>query len=596
MNICFSTHKQEDMMFINTLTARVERISNPNTTTMQSTQESMERNDTTSRTPQKNRKRKKHPSKTTRDEDSSITSGIYVVASCLNAPLPPKASPIVMYFTADTSTHAWQCVSSASLSVDPSYGQMTCIEFVSRAMCADLWELIASGAKKSNDSDWIDEGVILMGFRDGSLRASIVYRKENANDITIHTSPLVIVIPSAEGAFVSLQLIPSEDAAFSLLVGCKTNGAIVVISLTCIHHQSIQCESRVISMRVVKFSVSSSNTSLGFVGVYDTGRSFLHRVKFTVDDGWVRDWKDERKLLPIPSSGLSILALTLDHKSNGLDDCMFTMSQCTGNVILFKLHSKACGCAEIDSMHSDSTSPIQARLLHKSDVSITRKHHNTNSANKLSTVESLLQKLKSVKIHTDKQSVVSSSIATTSSNSSKAAIKEIREAIRVSSYIRSNLVGPKSHLAPWRLDNCKKVVINKTPFTKQDLKNWNFTVHAIEPRSSATSQSPCCYRLASGRDRVYTKVLYGGAAQSFSSSDPNEESSNATIIHLPPLKSNTSIFGSLQMRYSDDNRVWHSAKSITDTPLDCNVGAAAKCSSLVHFVSISESQIRDTSK
>lgn len=585
INACDTNNHQESLMFMNTLTACMERVSlkNSQPTSMQNTQESVKRD--LSATPKSSRKRN-HSLKKTTSEGSLNTHGIYVVASCLNAPMPSYATPIIMYLTADVSTLQWKCVSSASLLIDPSYGPMTCIAFVSKTMCADIWELILSDAKESKESDLVDEGVILIGFRDGSLRASAVYRKGSVEgDITISTSLFETLIHNDEGAFVSLELIPSGETTSSMLVGCKTNGDIVVFSSTRIHRLSVQCESRVISMHVITYKVSSPDLTLAFVGVYDTGRSFFHHVTITIDDSCIRGWKVEKRLLPIPLSILSVVVPYVCH-SNDRRDCMFAMSQCSGSVILFRMHfEEVCNSTEIDT-----ESPIQTRLLRKSDVSMTRKRHNTKSAHELPTVKSLLQRLKSVVVHREKQCAHSSA---SSSHSPEAAIKEIREAIRFSSYIRGSSMGLSGHLPPWRRDGCL-VIINSAPFMKECFKIWDFAVHAIQVRSPSSSRNPCSYRLAGERNPVQTKVSYEGVAQSFGKRDLKHETANDKVIHLPSLQPKASIFGSLQTRYSDSERVWHMAKPIVDTSLDYDVAVAAKCSSLVHFIPISETQIRNT--
>jgi hypothetical protein len=447
----------------------------------------------------------------------------------------------------------------------------------------ELWDSIVCVATKQNtkpDLTDCDPGVVLMGFQDGSLRASIVYR-QIARDgaITLKSSRVTTLLEGSDQApFLCLQMIipPSScDDTNPLLVCTRENGSITVLSSIFIHQQSIMCESRVISMSVAGSEFSSSDVALIFLGAYDNGRSFYRRVSFRVDRESISNSKQKQFRLQLHFSHSVVTPSVYYHTNSSIAECLFAVSQCYGNVILFKIHSDALKHSmlhELDSSHNHTKSSILVRLLSNNDTVSMKKI--TTATDELPTHESLLHKLK--------QSTSKTPANRSKPSTTLEAIREIRNATRVSSYVMSNFA--KCDKTPWTLDGCK-LTINSSAFTGHDISNWDFVFHVIMC-PLRTIPSPCCYRLAQRKGSAYTKVNYGGVVQSIA----NKHLSDNQNIQIPAFKSATSVCGSLQMKYVHGaNNDWHLAKTFIKSPVNSAVAIASRCPSLVHFIPISES-------
>ena len=568
-----------DLTFMNTLTPRIDTISQSRK--LESADNLNQRSSSTSSRYDRKRKNRGPPQKSDTDENTiDANRRVYVVASCLNAPIPSDAGPIVLCLSSHevSGSTQYQCVATTKISLDPSTAPMTCITFVSKAMCGrQLWDIIASTAmiREASDVDHV-EGVVFMGFQDGSLRVSIVHKTRSLDNTTIQSSHVATLLASyGQAPLLSLQLLsPSSDDECSLLVCTREDGSLVVLSSTFVHQQSFKFERRVVSMCIADYEYSASEVELTLIGVYDCGNSFMHHAFFRVDSGSICDWKEFLYRLPLPN-GLSVSMPTC--YTNSPSGCLFTMSLYDGNVTLFKMHPDVCRQpmhTQLMLSQSDEKSPILARFQSKSSTSLEQTTQKIASTAELSTHESLLKKLESIITNEHDKQVTK--VVSPSPTVVPEAIQEIREALRISSYLTSDTMRSNSL---WRFDG-EKVTLNASILRNQNMNNWDTAVHVMTMKPEFLVPNPSCYRL-SRKGLSYAKVLYGGVVQSICGKSPEHVISAFTTA--------TNLSGSLQMKYNENKRQYPT-KTIIDTPLGIGLSSAAKCSSLLHITPIHKSQ------
>lgn len=575
---CSCGSSNNHLTFMNTLTPRIDAISQSRQ--LESTDNLNQRNSLTSSRHNRKRKNNDSPQKSDTDENTiDVGRMVYVVASCLNASLPSDAGPIILCLSSNeiSGSTQYQCMATARISLDPSVAPMTCILFVSKTLCGkELWDIIASTVMTSEtfDVNYV-EGVVFMGFQDGSLRVSIVYKTTRLDITAIQSSHVATLLGSYEHApLLSLQLIsPSSEDGFPILVCTREDGSTVVLSSTFVHQQSFKFERRVVSMSIADYEYSASDVKLTFIGVYDCGSSFMHCAFFRVDNGSICDWKDFLYRLPL-SNGLSVSMPTICH-TNSSSGYLFTMSLYDGNATLFMMHPDVCRqpMDELNSSQSDVKSPILARFQSKSSTSTEQKTKKITSIAELSTHESLLKKLESITNEVDSQP---STVASPSTTFVQEKIQEIREALRVSSHLMSNITKRNS---PWRFDG-ENVTLNASLLRNQPISNWDNALHVMTTKPDSSVSDPSCYRL-SRKGSSYSKIIYGGVAHSISGKSSEHIISAFTTA--------TSLSGSLQMKYND-SKDQYPAKTIIDTPLGIGLSSATKCSSLLHIAPIKKSQ------
>ena len=560
------------LFFVNNLTTRVETLSTGTKGSNRNAQ-GPPLSDPSSPSRKKNRKRKNIGSPC-----SLVAQEMYVVASCLNAPHPSDAAPIVMYISStDTTSQQWQCVASSKIPIDSSIVMMTCVTFLSREVCGTLFDTILSIMKCDVEAS-CGAGVVLMGFRDGSLKASIVHKQIDGTSVSLQTSQVAMLLAGNNQApLLSLQLITPQlncDTDSPLLICTREDGSINVLSSTFVHRHSAHCENRIISMQLAAYE-SSLDVRVTFIVIYDNGRSFLHRASFNVENGSITGWRDDRAQMPLPR-GLSFSTSPV-YETTSYTECLFAMSQCNGNVLLLKMNYDACRSfvrREVGLLPNDTKSPILVHLQSKDAKNITVQNSlEAKSKKELTIYESLMQKLESVAKDTNNQSIAT---AISSSMRVSEAMNEIRNATRVSSYI-------KDEFATLNLDSCK--VTTKTALCKQVMKNWDFSAHVMH--LSPASSSPVCYRRGRTADTGYTKVLYGGAVQSYASKDSEDDNLSDRSIHIPMDQIDSNMYGTLQMRYKYDKEACYPVKSMI--PGESTVAVACQCSSLICSVPISKS-------
>jgi hypothetical protein len=632
------------LMFMNTLTARLENASQQSSNhnapdTIPSTQESNFSALSSSTTRKsRSRKRKSSPMKNAESSLDSCfparTRGIYVVASCLSgSAFPPETAPLVMYLSptyeqSSSKAPQWQCLASTKISLlDDANVPLKCIVFTSRSICGvALWKSIKSVVQKNNNVVNVDsvsecdedEGVVLMGLQDGSLRASIVNKHAIPGETTkfgtkeaaikLQASRTATLLEANGEPLLSLHFISPESSCENngqspLLVGIGEHGLITVISSVktgntnnpklFICRQAIQCENRMISMHVTECEFcgsSSSDVVLTFLGVYDCGRTLLHRVGFRLKDRLVLNWKDEKVRLPV-SAGVSVHSTTLTPSirlSRMFDGFLFALSHRSGDVVLFKMNADHYKSPLTYAINSSNRimGPICSLLLSRASSYFSLADHTKRNSprktasptKKQSTQETLLQKLDSVMKCSD---VIDSSSCPSMFVTQKS-IREIREATSVlSRHIRNSNRPNYSHVS-WKMNTITSstpgvfdciITKNETASTNQIETSWEFSVHVIHPspRSlfpnygvlSSNELIPVCYRCSRRGDSAYTKVVYGGAVTSYRGNASKGRQLSDTRVQVPSFQS-IFMFVAMHMRYSHVCEVidWQNSKSI----------------------------------
>lgn len=557
------------LKFMNNLNAMLE--SEPIEASLSSTQESTS----------SSRKRKLSPSI---NNPGIKSGGVLAVASSLtNSILPSDFPPIVMYLeragglnnNAETELRglAWRTIPGLE-EVDVP---MTHLLFASKAKCgATIWEGLLNAMMQTvlsgNDAETDASGVIMMGFQDGSLRASLVRVGEEGAErnqsLKVFKATTLLQLADRE-PLISLQLVsPSSNlrdgnAKPTVLVGVGALGSI--IALSSINPKFTRLPTapfvgRLTSVAFVGCEWNESLVCLSYLGTTDARCTFLHRVIIGDDDSNHLTFR-----APLPRtvsaiySGTSISSQTVIALSSGDE-----------KVVLLKLD-----LSDIDSLHNNTVQRniegLIRRRMSKSqkvliDISPTEYKHD-NKGNKL---HSLIQKIESVSGRNTTMIRANSTAL-----ESIIALREIRETTNVA----SGLVGPSPRKAPVQCE----VEFHKKPMpgvldlivseAEQMTARWSSSVHILQSCTHALSpllipksmgaMIPICYRRALGFGGKLTRVVYGGTATSYSGVAPDKMTIGVPMNDMLPV----SIFASLNKTYEDDDasKDWKVAESITSS-------------------------------
>ena len=612
------------LRFMNTLTARLEGSHATNNAAVSNRQESTNSLSATlgSASPKKSRKRKVMKSEP-ESSPSNVTRGIIVVASSLNSSaLPSEAPPIVIYqyltmnAREGSNISHWYAVTSPISGLDQVHTPMKCILFASRSACRALWQsitfaIVEQSGVSSNGLEDCDEGIILMGFGDGSIRASIVYKRgsttlddSDKQVVNLWTTPATILLEGNGEPLLSLRLITPkscEEEKAPILVGVGENGSVVLLlsktegqsqdtgrSKLLVSRQSIRCNHRFISVHVIEHEIagnstpSSSDVELTFLSVDDCGITFFHRVVFTLGKNKeMINLEDDRVCLPISNvvavNGPYLYEVNHSEMS---DKFSFALSRRSGDVILFELTREF-------KFHATKSSSRSRGLIHsyihstaKGSVAQSKHPRNTSgiTVDEKPIHQILLKRLESA-MRTSSNNAASSEASLSASLNTQQSINEIRDATSFSSYIIHNFVRNNSEL-PWRVKMATSskpgavdctILPNEKLFTKQMLKSRNFTIHVMHSCLCSLSPSlgpdscneiaPVCYRRGWSDDCAHTVVLYGGTVTSYDNRVSKTMRIESMRIQIPSLRP-VSMFSSFQESYRHvcDSRGWRYAK------------------------------------
>ena len=600
---------------MNTLSTRMEEsieqytdnedrtISSPTITTLQSPAKT-----------KKGRKRKHSPSEAAHDIDERM----HLVASTLNGQvLPSQSPPIAMVLSSSRLSDQWTGMAWSKITgLEDVHVPMTCIMYASKVKCGSMiWKSIISmmeSKEQDTNEQECDEGIVLMGFQDGSLRAALVATNttsvsnddEQATSIDIGNTKTLLQL-SCNEPIISLDMITTSSNSYPTLLCVGALGTMVTLSSyeekedeAKIPKIIVQCPLKLYGGRLTSIACvgcqSPDNTDetnvLYFISINDSNQTFLHRICLKGDNSNGKEDEQTCHRLPIPAR-IAVLSI---HGFPGLssDTTMFTLSIANGKSIVMKIPLS-------DVTNDSTTNTSMLSLLNgRSSVAATRtssyKKNQTNG--KASTLESLLRKLDlaSTTNNKSKPQPLSNSI----DQQTKHSMKEIREVTQVAASISS----PSSKPLPMQcevkhLESGRGVgiVAEDMSITKQTISSWITSVHIIQScpqalssmlRPQSTKSMPVlCYRR--NKSGSPTRVVYGGTAASHNG---NNNTIDVSMNNYIPI----SAYASLSMVYSDQlsvnraqsvsSKTWQQSSNIAQSnDLLCSSGSAKRCSSEMYL-------------
>ena len=579
----------------------------------------------------RNGRKRKHSPASCKAEDAITPERIYLVASSLNdSLLPSESPPIVMMLSSsiDESQDVRTCrLAGLACTTVPGLEHidvpMTCILFASRSKCGPkIWDGILLAMRSSMDAEAMapgdsqqkecDEGVVLMGFQDGTLQASLVAtnRACASSNVTIDIGEATTLLQlSSSEPLISLQLLPTSlpfgsATPFSqppLLVCIGALGTI--ISLASPHAETPRFSigytiepygGRWLSATCVGYRFLDTTGEIGdlsFVGVNDTGQIFLHHLLIPGNrhGGEVNDNSGQSKgceerivRLPIPAGMASSICAFPEQlfatSNSSSTHVTYTISSPSGKTTVIRM-------PVTQGIFANQPLPSRQRCLHhgasSSILSVLTgeesSEHQQLYANKIETprvkpqhgsskLQSLLQKLESISAKQKKNE--SMRHVDSSSRQLEHATKEIRDVTRIAAYVKNSRSSHSSSPIQFETVQVKngvlecEVTCRKLQLTRQSATTWIPSVHILQScmhglspmlrPQSTNGMPPLCYRRMLTRDCRPTKVVYGGTATSYNGCDYDVDFGSTVKIVVPMYDlMPVSIYASMSMVYAD---------------------------------------------
>ena len=534
---------------MNTLTARIESAPATDSKT-QALEKSSSQESSCSKPKQEGRKRKAAtPSKP--DEGKAV----YAVASSLNEShlFPSQNPPVVIRLSFDNEDDPnYSPKLKASWSKIPGlehvHNPMTCITFASRSSCGNqLWATLVSMMRHGEGLDYVetnignvDEGIVLMGFQNGSLYAATVINGEPG-----HASRM-LQLNNGE-PFLSLQILRDEVTEPKLMcvgvlgalaiIDSDKNGAVKV------DMKRLPFHGRLCSLACVGNHKHASNcTDLSLVATNDMGKTHLYQLSFKCEES------NERKEEKLQVLDVFRVPISHGNASIGTRALEFVWSSSSGKVSLIRIASNLKIKRESRSKHSILAMLRQNGTSQRS-VLTNRTAQETNAVSKY---DAVAQTLKAA-IETTKERVGIHSSVDSLEFQSNQATKEVRDAIRIISLSSSNAPPPI------------QCTINASKAQGFDLEmknekmhasfSWHHSIHTISSSimrpESIKDMTPLCYRRT--RDGL-VNVLYGGSSASLNCQ--NNSSMHVPMYDFSPF----SVYASLSKIFIENasagNNVW----------------------------------------
>ncbi|KAL3763489.1 hypothetical protein ACHAW5_010881 [Stephanodiscus triporus] len=509
------------------------------------------------KSPKTNGRKRKHSPASIKAEDATTPERIYLVASSLNDYLLPSESPpIVMLLSSsinesqDVKTSrlkglAWTAVPGLE-HIDV---QMTCILFASRSKCGPkIWDGIVSAMRSSTDAEVTapenleqkgsEEGVVLMGFQDGTLLASLVAttRASASSNVTLDIGKATTLLQlSSNEPLISLQLLPTSlsfaSAASSsqppLLVCVGALGKIIMLASPpelldkksqadtpkfLIDYTIEPYGGRWLSVACVGYRFLDTTGAIGnlsFVGANDTGQIFLHnlfipgnRYKGGVNDNSGQSIGCEENCfrLPIPATMASSIYAFPDQifatTNSSCTYVTFTVSSPSGKTTVMRMPITQGISANQPlpshrrCLHHEAKSSIFSALRGKESSEHKQGYGKKiitplgNSQHGSSNLLSLLQKLESASANQNKNEARQK--VDSISRQLEYATKEIRDVTRIAAYVNhspSNNSSSPIQFEDVQLKNgvveCE-VTCRKLQLTRRSATKWIPSVHILQ--------------------------------------------------------------------------------------------------------------------
>ena len=587
--------------------------------------------------PNRSGRKRKHSPALSKTEDATTSQQLFLVASSLNGSLLPSESPpIVMLISSsirDSRTchltgQAWATVPGLEHIDVP----MTCILFASRLKCGTkIWDGIASTMRTSTyakamssvhvQQSECNEGVVLMGFQDGTLRASVVATKRGyaSSTVTLDIGKATTLLHlSSNEPLISIQLLPASlsfesattfsQSPFLVCVGAlgtvitlaspsespdeKRHGSTATFS----SHFTLESHGgfwRSVACIGYCLDEEGEINGLSFVGVNDSGRVFLHNLLILrSQSGGEIHGRTGQKIrceqgifcLPIPAGMASSIyafpeQLFATTNPSGTH-VTFTISSPNGKTTVMRYANQPLPSRQ-NSLYCGSIFSILSALrvekstyrqLYADEITPPREKSKLGPTK----LQSLLRKLE---LASAKQNNSARQHIGSISGQFERALMEIRDVTRIAAYLRDSSSNHSSSPIQLKAISLKngildcEVTCRQLQTTTQSATTWIPSIHILQScmhrlspmlrPQSTIGMPPLCYRRTSSRDRKPTKVVYGGTATSYNGCDFDVDFGSTMMIFIPMNDlMPASIFGSMSIVYAD--RVGNSVKLIHD--------------------------------
>lgn len=623
---------------MNTLTVRLELEPSVNTlSTSHNDYKSLSAKISSPTRPSPNRNaRKRKQSPVNNDDGDDCMNGtsseqIYLLAANLNdnTYLPSESPPIIMLLTYEkTGSNIIRDKSSCQELVGQTWTiipdldnvnvTMTCILFVSRKMCGpQIWNviLLAMKMQATEQQECKDDALVLMGFEDGTLRASYVATNQpglngsSKFNIDVGNATLLLQLSSNE-PLISIHLLlkplsPIDSSTTSsnqrsTLICIGALGTMITLAspsevlqettnnshcdkskFSVVDYKIEPYGGRWLSLKCVEYVAIDKIINLSFIGVNDTGQTFLHCICIPRRSQYESDSKPqvEQKIyrLPIPTKmARAIQAAQIVNTENHIrSHILFTLTSPTGMTTLMRMPIPQGEFANqpMDSLHCCHHNGTNSSILSvvRGEILLDQQHTPKKKKNhRPSTLFSLLQQLDLAKAKQNKNEARQEFDFICKRLDQ--ATKEIRDVTRIASYITNpplsvQNTSPMQFVA---LQYKNGVIESEATFRKLQLSKqsniteWIPSVHILKSRihglspllrpQSMTEMLPLCYRGTLPRNNGQRiKVLYGGTATSYNGCDFDIDVGNGTMKILIPTTDlmPMSIYASTSMIYAD---------------------------------------------
>jgi len=554
----------------------------------------------TTPTKRKGRKRKHSPtqndvSSNSNAEKTTNTVQIHLVASNLNESiLPSQSPPIVMVLSShvnpssdsNNTEKSCQCTGLAWSKIpglEDVDVPMSCVLFASRSKCGPMiWNGILSAMKSNTaeersedtatDPNNGNEGIVLMGFQDGSLRASLVYTNEAMQNVNIDIKEAKKLLQlNTNEPIVNLQLLspPSTSTTTtsnlgSILICVGAIGTVVTLSSSvelgekshgkppkfAMQNSLKPCGGRWLSFACIGYhfmdktkdrtvsapslDLKTSPNGLSFVAVNDSRQTFLHRLSPLRNHG--RPIENENGAnygrstyrLPFPARMISANAFPHPPFTFNDDSCvhvLFTASASNGKTTVSRmplLLSESLGQSldDLEQEQNNVASTSLFSMLRSKDCNSDKMNFGQifqrNQEAQPPKLQTLFQKLQSATATQNKGEATQ--LLDSTNCQSNHALKEIREATQIAAFLKM----PKSRNMPSPMQceikkhNPRKpgvlectITAEKLPLAKQPALDWNHSVHFLHSCPQALSPMLRPKSIESMSPLCYRRTLRG---------------------------------------------------------------------------------------
>ena len=545
---------------MNTLTVRMESATTNNSKSLTPEKSSQE---SPCSTPKRKGRKRKATTPFRKDEGSRA---VYAVASSLNEShlLPSQSPPVIIRLSLDGSDSDHKSKrSEVSWSKIPGlehvHSPISCISFAARALIGNkLWRIILSlmtcdegHDRAETDIGNVDEGVVLMGFQDGSLYATTLINGEPG-----HASKL-LQLNNAE-PFLSLQILGAESTEPKLLcVGVL--GTLSIIdsdknSAVKVDMTRLPLHGRSCSLACVGYykKTASNGIELSLILTNEMGKTYLYQLSISCAEAVEKQARKNLQLrnffrVPMPCGNVLSISCPVQRSE-------FLWSCPSGKVSILRVASDLKMKRATRPKHS-----LLATLRQKENSQFSlppnRKPQETNAVSKY---EVVTQTLKAAMNTKQERVGIHSSVASLNSQSNQAT-KEVREAMRIVSLSSSN--APPPIQCTINVSNAQEGFdLGMKTEHMSSLSSWYHSIHTIASSmirpESIKDMTPLCYRRT--RDGL-VKVLYGGSSASLSCQ--KSSSTHVSMNNFAPISVYASLCKTFIENGNADTNSWEESIS-----------------------------------